>query len=79
MMKSKDFPIYLEMRGKGRRVSLFVGECRFLDHYQSTLVLLRTGGCSVRIEGKGLEISMLESGGVEIAGEVLEVSFLYAK
>lgn len=79
MMKPKDFPIYMEMNGKGRRASLFVGECRYLDHFESTLVLLRTGGCTVRIGGRALEISLLESGGVEIVGEVREVSFIYAK
>ena len=78
-MKPKDLPIYLEMRGKGRRASLFVGDCRYLDHFESTLVLLRTGGCTVRVGGRGLEISILESGGIEIDGEVREVSFLYAK
>lgn len=79
MMKQKEFPLYIEMNGKGRHVRLFIGDCRYLDHFESTLVLVRTGGCTVRIGGRMLEISLLESGGVEIVGEVREVSFLYAK
>lgn len=79
MMKPREFPIYMEMSGKGHRSSLFVADCRYLDHFESTLILLRTRGASLRIEGRALELALLESGGVEIFGEVREVSFLYAK
>ena len=79
MMKPKDFPMYMEMSGKGRRMCLFIADCRYLDHFESTLILLRTKGSTLRIGGRALELSLLESGGIEITGEVQEVSFLYAK
>ena len=79
MLKNKDFPIHMEWNGTAKQMRFYIRECLRLDHYESTMVLLYTRCGTVRIGGQMLEVLLLEDGGVEIVGRVLEVSIIHAK
>ncbi len=78
MTKSKDVPLHIELHGKRGNMRLYIADCLYLDHYESTLILLRTRAASLRISGRAMKILLLEDGSLEIVGSILEVSFLGA-
>ena len=79
MRKKKNFPIHMEWNGTASEMRFYVSSCLRIDHYESTLVLLYTRSGTVRIGGQMLSLSLLEEGGAEILGRVMEVSVIYAK
>ena len=78
-MIKRDFPIHIEWNGTAKQMRFYVSECLRVDHYESTLVLLYTRCGAIRIGGQMLTLSLMEEGGVEIYGRVMEVSLIYAK